>query len=180
MPSFKSVRALRAAVPLLGLVALSACGPRVAIFAPTCPTTGILRDAADLTRFRGTGTDLTDMVIDGRITGLAGKCMLDDRTHLHTVISVGMDLTRGPANTTRTDDVTYFVAVAQGDTILDKRTFVLPIGFARNVEQIRLTGDPVNIVLPVDAKTSGASYRILVGFQLTPQELAFNRSRGVR
>jgi hypothetical protein len=180
MPFFKSVRALRAAAPLLGLVALSACGPRIPTFAPVCPTTGILRDAADLTRFRGTGTDLTDTVIDGRITGLAGKCMLDDRTHLHTVISVSMDLTRGPANTTRTDDVAYFVAVAQGDTILDKRTFVLPIGFARNVEQIRLTGDPVNIVLPVDAKTSGAAYRILVGFQLTPQELAFNRSRGVR
>ncbi len=180
MPSSKFVRTLRAAAPMVGLLALSACGPRVVAFAPTCPGTGILRDGADLTRFSGKGTDLTDMVVDGRITGLSGQCSLDDRTHLRTVIAVGMNLTRGPANTTRTDNVSYFVAVAQGDTILDKRVYVLPITFARNNDEIQLTGAPVNLVLPVDDKTNGGAYRILVGFQLTPQELAFNRSRGVR
>ncbi len=65
MPPSKSVRSLRVFAPMIGLLALSACGPRVAAFAPACPATGILRDGADLTRFRGTGTDLTDMVVDG-------------------------------------------------------------------------------------------------------------------
>ena len=45
------------------------------------------------------------MVVDGRITGLSGKCKLDDPTHLRTSISVGMSLTRGPANTSRTANV---------------------------------------------------------------------------
>jgi hypothetical protein len=180
MPSSKSIRTLGGLAPMIGLVALSACGPQANTFPPACPSTGILRDGADLTRFRGTDTDLTDMVVDGRITGLSGKCKLDDPTHLRTSISVGMSLTRGPANTSRTANVTYFVAAAKGDTILDKQIFTLPVTFPSNMDQMRIAGDPVDLVLPVSGTVTGAAYRIVIGFQLTPQELAFNRRRGVR
>jgi len=180
MPSSKSIRTLGGLSPMIGLLALSACGPQANTFAPACPATGILRDGADLTRFRGTGTDLTDMVIDGRIIGLSGKCKLDDQEHLRTTISVGMSLTRGPANASRSDDVTYFIAAAKGDTILDKQTFTLPVNFPRNTDELRIAGAPVDLVLPITQTMTGAAYRIVIGFQLTPQELAFNRRRGVR
>ena len=170
-----------AALLLVALSGLAGCGgadrPQ---FAPACPQTGILRDGADLTRFRGGGTDLTDIVVDGRITALTGKCSLDDNTHLHTVLSVSMDITRGPAAIGRQSDVTYFISVSKGDTILDKQDFTFNVNFPRNSEHLRLTGDQIDLVLPVDPKTSGAAYNILVGFQLTPAELAFNRRRGVR
>jgi hypothetical protein len=171
-----------AGVLLLAVAAsLSACGgPTLPKFPPACPQTGILRDGADLTRFQGDGTDLTNMMVDGRITGVTGKCSLDDLTHLHTVISVSMDLTRGPAAKSREVDVTYFVSVSKGDTILDKRTYTLPIDFPGNTDHVRLTGDQIDMVLPVDDPNSGAAYSVLVGYQLTPSELAFNRRRGVR
>ncbi len=35
-------------------------------------------------------------------------------------------------------------------------------------------------MVPVDDKLTGAAYSVLVGFQLTPTELAFNRRRGPR
>ncbi len=180
MPPSIPARALRAIVPMFGLLALSACAGVTQTFPPVCPQTGILRDGADLTRFRGTGTDLKDMVVDGPITGLTGKCKLDDQTHLRTTISVGMDLTRGPANTARTQDVAYFVSVTKGSTILDKKVFTLPVVFPRNTDTLRVSGDPVDLVLPVDDKVTGASYRILIGFQLTERELDFNRNRGPR
>ncbi len=180
MPSCKLVRTLCAFLPMTALIALSACGPDANTFPPVCPSTGILRDGADLTRFRGTGTDLTDMLVDGRITGLAGQCKLDDPAHLRTSVSVVMDLTRGPANTGRTAVVRYFVAAARGDQILDKQVIVLPVNFGRNDDRMRVAGNPVDLVFPVSDTVSGAVYRIIVGFQLTPQELAFNRARGVR
>ncbi len=178
---FPALRPSWGAGLLLLTLGLAGCGgPTLPKFAPACPVTGILRDGADLTRFRATGTDLTDMVVDGRITGLSGKCALDDLTHLHTVISVSMDLTRGPAAQGRQAEVTYFISVSRGDTILDKRDYTFNVEFPRNSERVRLTGDQIDLVLPINDKMSGAAYSVLVGFQLTPDQLAFNRRRGVR
>ena len=169
-----------AALLLVLACGLTACGSSGPQFAPACPQTGILGDAADLTSFRSTGTDLTDMVVDGRITGLSGKCTAIDADHLSTVISVNMDVSRGPAMQGRDADVTYFVSVSRGDTILDKRDYTIHVAFDRNGSKMRLTGDQIEMTLPTPGKVTGADYRILVGFQLTPQELAFNRRRGPR
>jgi hypothetical protein len=149
-------------------------------FPPLCPQVSVLKDAGDLTRFQGSGTDLTNMVVDGRMTQPAGKCVLDDTTHLRTILNVHLELMRGPASKSRVVDVTYFVTVLKGDTVLEKQEFPLPTQFPGNTDHVRLTGDEVDLVLPVTEKVSGAAYRVLVGFQLTPQELAFNRRRGPR
>jgi len=178
MSSSATIRALCAAV---FVAALSACSSSTTPqFPPVCPNSGILRDGADLTRFRGAGTDITDMVIDGRITGLGGKCLLDDSKHLRTELSVNLDLTRGPAAKSDTQDVAYFVSVSKGDTILDKKIFRLAASFPGNTDRARLTTDEIDLVLPIDDKTQGNAYSILVGFQLTPAELDFNRRRGPR
>ncbi len=181
LPRAFRLPALPGSALLLGLAfALNGCGPDRPQFAPACPQTGILGDAADLTRFRSTGTDLTDMVVDGRITGLRGKCSYDGGEHLATVLSVDLELMRGPAMQGRTAEVTYFVSVAKGDQILDKKDYTLRVAFDRNSGQLRLTGDEIDLSLPTPGKVTGSDYRILVGFQLSPQELAFNRRRGPR
>ncbi len=173
--------ALPGVVLLLGMAAsLAGCGGDRPQFAPACPQTGILADGADVTHFRSAGTDLTDMVLDGRITGLRGKCSYIDAEHLGTTISVDLELTRGPAMQGRTADVTYFISVARGDTILDKRDYTLQVSFDRNNGKLRVTGEQIDLTLPTPGKVTGADYRVLVGFQLTPQELAFNRRRGPR
>jgi hypothetical protein len=189
MPSFMTIPSLPSALtggallalPLALTLGLSACGgPDLPKFPPACPQTGIISDAADVTTFRGNGTDLTDMVVDGQIKGISGKCQLNDLTHLHTTISVNLDLTRGPASSSRTVPVSYFVSVSRGDTVLDKQIYTIPVAFPSNTDHVQLTGDQIDMVLPVDQKLSGAAYRVLIGFQLTPAELEFNRRRGPR
>ena len=173
--------ARRAAVLLALLPVLAGCGgPDLPQFPPACPETGLLSDAADLSLFRSTGNDLTDLVVDGRLLPPVGKCMLKDLTHLDTQLTVTMDLTRGPAAKGRDVQVTYFVSVSRGDTILNKRDFNLATTFPANSDHIRVSGEPIDLILPVNDKLSGAAYRVLVAFQLTPEELAFNRRRGVR
>lgn len=165
---------------LPALLLLSACGAGGDNFAPPCPGAAIVRDAADLSRYRGSGRDLTDAVLDARITGLGGSCKQDGPGIVSTTVQVGMELTRGPAATGRQAELAYFVAVVEGERILDKQVYGVRAEFPANTDKLRLTGDAVELRLPVTASKPVTAYRIQVGFQLTPLELEVNRRRGER
>jgi hypothetical protein len=167
----------------LAALALAGCGlsddPNR--FPPACPASAILSDAADITHTDGRGRDITDTVMDGRITGLKGTCRdSDDRKALDASIRVGMDVSRGPAATGRTAPVPYFVAVSRDGRILDKRVMTLDVVFPPNVDRVHIEGEPVSFAFPTPRGVTGAAYRIVVGFQLTPDQLAANRARGPR
>ena len=163
---------------LLSLIALTGCGGDKAgdNFAPQCPKPSIPRDFNDIRRFRGAGRDITDSVLEGRILGVDGSCKRDGDV-VSTTITVSLELARGPAATGRQVDVAYFVAVSQGERILDKQVFRLNPEFPSNTDRLRLRGDEIELRLPITSTTSAAAYQISVGFQLTPIELESNRAR---
>ena len=174
---------IRPARPILAAAAvlsLAACSQESDKFAPPCPVPSIPRDLGDLHRYRGAGRDITDSVLEGRITGLEGSCTRDGRDTTVASISVGIELTRGPAAPSRTADIAYFVAVSEGDTILDKRVYTLRAEFPSNTDRLRLAGDQVELRLPVTPQKTAAAYRVSIGFQLTPAEVELNRQRGPR
>ena len=157
---------------------LAGCGSSTKdSFAPACPRAAILGDAADLTRYRdGGGRDLTDLVLAGRVLGLSGECQPGDTPRqLASSLLVSFQLTRGPAMTRRDADLSIFVAVSDGDQILDKKLFPVHVVFPSNIDTIRLTTDAIAMVLPISREKSGAAYTLTAGFQLTPEELAQNR-----
>ena len=159
------------------LLPLAGCGGKEDDrFAPPCPTPSIPRDFGDVRRYRGAGLDITDAVLEGRIIAVNGSCTRDGGGIVKANVSVSMELRRGPAATGRNADVSYFVAVSEGERILDKRVYNLRAEFPANTDRLRLTGEDVELRLPVTGQKSAASYRISVGFQLTPNELAVNRS----
>ena len=164
---------------LLPMSLLAGCGGAETNerFAPPCPIPSIPRDTSDLRRFRGAGRDITDTVLEGRITGVEGSCTRGDTGIVTASIAIGLELTRGPANPRRAADVAYFVAVSDGDVILDKRVFTLRAEFPANTERLQLAGDKVELQLPVTATKTAAAYRVNFGFQLTPEELQVNRTR---
>lgn len=180
MPALsRSMAALPIAALMLPL--LAGCGsPGLDSFAPACPKPSIPRDFNDLSRYRGAGRDLVDTVLEGRITGVSGTCKQDGGGAVLATVSVGIELTRGPAARGRVAELAYFVAVSEGERILDKRVFKLRAEFPANTDRLRLSGDDVELRLPVTATKTAAAYTVLVGFQLTPAELAANRSRGGR
>ena len=168
---------------LLGslLLGASGCGGGTDdAFAPPCPTPFILKDAADLNRFRGAGRDIVDSVLEGRITGLSGSCKRDGVATVVATVTVGIELARGPASSGRTADVAYFVAVSEGERILDKQVFRLRAEFPANTDRLRLSGDEVDLRLPVSGTKTAAGYRIAVGFELLPAELEVNRRLNAR
>ena len=165
--------AAAASLPVL----LAGCSSDPNTFAPPCPRPSILRDANDLFRFRGAGRDITDTVLEGRITNISGSCKRDGRDAVAATVNVGIELTRGPAATSRVADIAYFVAVSEGDRVLDKQVYNLRAEFPENTDRVRLSGDSVDLRLPVSDTKTAASYQVTVGFQLTPAELQVNRQR---
>ena len=170
---------LHHATTLLALLVpvLAGCGGSDEAFAPACPNVGLVRDAADLVRYRGAGRDLTDLVLNGRLTGVGGSCKRDGSSTVVTTVQVGIELQRGPAAPGRQAQIAYFVAVLDGDRIMDKQVFQLGAEFPANADRLRLSGDAVELRLPVKPDKTAAAYRVQIGFQLTPLELEVNRRR---
>jgi hypothetical protein len=163
----------RAALLASLLALLAACGPTRNQFPPACPGQAILGDAADLDVYRPGGTrDLTDLVAHGRITGIQGTCKAGDGAdRLAVTVNVAVEMTRGPAMPGRETDVPVFVAVTEGDMILDKHVYLMHIVFPSNVDRLSPSLVGINLSLPVTPTKSGAAYTILAGFQLSPDQM---------
>ncbi len=168
-------RTARLAAPLALLALLAGCGDGTMKFAPTCPQISLLAEGADLTRFVGTGRDVTDRVLEARLTGVQGACRAGRNDEVVTTLKVQAELRRGPAAQGRRLQLPYFVAVLEDDRILDRKDFTLEAGFPANVDGMRVVGDELELRLPAAAGRGAARYRVLVSLQLTAEELAFNR-----
>jgi hypothetical protein len=165
------------------LALLAGCGPGKDEFAPVCPTATPLWQAADLARYQDASAaanqDVRNLILSGHIVAIPGKCQPGDKPNqLAADVSITIQLTRGPAMQGREADVPLFLAVAEGDKILDKQVFQTHNVFPAGVDQMTLTGSPVHLVFPISATKTGAAYTVYAGFQLTPAELAINRARG--
>jgi hypothetical protein len=158
---------------------LGACSQPDA-FAPACPQLSLLQDGVDLTRFTGAGRDITDLVLEAHLTGVPATCHWADKAHtkVEAKLQVAISFGRGPGMNGRTVDVPYFLAASEGDTILDKRIFTARAEFPNNSDRVGVTTPEVSMVFPVSAEKSAAAFKITVAFQLTPEELAYNRGHG--
>lgn len=149
-------------------------------FPPVCPSLALLADAADITRYRDGGRDITDLVLDGRITKVPAQCKADGKTSVVTTLHAESSLTRGTAAAGRNASVAFVVTVLDGDTIVDQADYPLLATFPPNVSTMTVAGDDVTLRFPVTRQKNAGAYKIYVGFRLTPEELAFNRARGPR
>jgi hypothetical protein len=167
---------LALAVPLLAAIGLAGCsGRNPDAFAPECPALRLLPDAADLTRFRGQGTDLTDVALQARIVAVPASCRSGGPNTVSATINVVAEAARGPAAQGKTADLPYLVSVMRGDRVLDQKQFHLVGDFPANVDRMTLKGEDIDLAFPVSPENPASEYTIYVSFRLTPAELAFNR-----
>ncbi|MBO1074160.1 hypothetical protein [Roseomonas marmotae] len=166
---------------------LAGCGERApvslldGIQAP-CPPIGVIGDAADLTRFRpGAGSDLTAMVVNAQVSGFQAKCdYAPRRSGLVVTLTPEFSAERGPAAQGRSLDIPYMVAVVgDGDQVLSRSEFVMRVSFPPNVAKVKSAGEELSITL-TGGVAEASQRRVLIGFVLSPEELASNRRRGPR
>ena len=169
------------ALPVLVTALLSGCGPQNPdAFAPACASVGLLAEAADYADYGAAGSsrpDLSRLVSHGSIIGVSGHCSsASGGTELHTVVQVQMAIDRGPAAAGDSLDIPYFVAVTLDGAVVSKLALSAQARFPDNGDKVLVKTDPVALDLPVTRQRPGSSYRLEVGFQLSPQQLDDNRT----
>ncbi|MEL6388479.1 MAG: hypothetical protein AAFR41_12505 [Pseudomonadota bacterium] len=161
---------------------LSACSGGVAdVFdarqnAGPCPPALALYDAARVITFDGTGELFNDIRYTGEITDVRLQCRYAETDPIRAELEIDFAFGRGPASEAATHDYPYFVAITRRDAkVLERADFVLTANF-RDGTLAAVNERISDIVIPrVDGGISGANFEIVVGFDLTEDELQFNR-----
>jgi hypothetical protein len=169
---------------VLSAMAVSGCQPtRIDDLLVSCPTLTLPADLADLTRHRpGSPPDLSTVVLGARVTAVDAHCKRGrgDRS-VDATISMRFQIDRGPAAPSRAVQIPWFIALLDANNnVINRQTFVLPAQFGANTTRAAVSSQPVEISFPVGQERRAQDYRIMVGFQLTQEELALNRRRGPR
>ena len=143
-----------------------------------CPSGAALAEASTVTKFRpGAGKDLTDVVLTAELAKPKVSCDYDkDASKVSVTFSFPVAVKRGAAATNEPQTLSYFVAVVdQDNTVLTKQNFTRDISLDQNTTSFSENPDGMTFTIPQGKKPVG--YEVLVGFQLTRDELAYNRER---
>lgn len=142
-----------------------------------CPSSGSIYGADRIVEFSEAGDiKYGNIEYTGEIVGVKLFCRYAGSDPIEAELEIDFAFGKGPSATSDVNDYTYFVAVTRRNrTILHKERFVKRVDF---------NGKPVigdrDLVAPiriprVDETISGANFEILVGFELTDEQLQFNR-----
>ncbi len=144
---------------------------------PPCPRAVVGENAGRLTRFSGAGKDPANVVFEAEIADLAGSCVYNDDS-IEVDLQIQLVAGRGPAATDDNAKFNYFVAVARTDkTILSRDAFDTVIELPGNQTRNQ-TVEELEQTIPIAKGESGANLVIIVGLEMTPEELEFNRKQG--
>jgi len=175
---------------LISALALSACGAGRAVSNAggslfearqgACPTVGILADAEEVTVFSGQGRDLPDVRYHAEMTDVTTTCDYGRAGGQRFAYArVRMDFTAQLGSAARPEpvDIPYFVAVVTRgtDEILIKETYNIRAPFNGGRPAVQMEDSIDRIAIPVETVADGGFYEIIVGFELTPDQLDFNR-----
>jgi len=143
-----------------------------------CPVVGSVYDAARYVKFATPeGNIYTDIAFTGEITDVRMTCRYTGDVPLVAEVEIDFAFGRGPQADGRVHDYPYFVAVTRRNgKVLAKEYFSTRAEFNRG-DVTGATERVSRITIPrADESISGVNFEIVVGFELTPEQLAFNRS----
>lgn len=173
--------------PLLSLLALAAvagCASTPASSTPAappppkpvaqqyCPQVAVLAQAQNLTTFLPGRSDVGAQITTARVSGVAGACLLKVKKNLLEVtFRAGFSAANGPANQGAPITLPYFVAITQGETIVQESHYSITLKFDGNASVAQGTSKRFKVEL---ANTpDSAQTQILVGFDMTPEQLSY-------
>ena len=142
-----------------------------------CPFVKVLYDASRYVEFEG-GREASGAVAwSGEIQGLEADCVYREDDPIRVDVNLLFGLGKGPRAEGSTKTFRYWVAVTErNETILAKQWFDLNADFGAG-DRLELRDSIEGITIPrADATVSGAAFEILIGFEVTPEQAAFNRA----
>lgn len=142
-----------------------------------CPEVLVLREAATGVWFvpESSGA-LTDVMYQTAIEPARSICSYDDEANAYDIeLEVAISATVGPAIKDFEITVPYFISVVgPGGKILVKEVFESEMAFEPGDRWIEVEERSLQSIFP-GPNDSGADFDIVIGLQLTPEQLAYNR-----
>ncbi len=142
-----------------------------------CPSVSVLPNADSITIFQeGPGRDLVDVLYEGVIAPVSGECLYEnDDTELLVELILRIGAIKGPAARSQTQEFPFFVAIADPDKrILNKKVLISPIEVGEGRRRGAVQEEIVQRI-PLPTGRTGRNYTIVLGFQLTKEQLEYNR-----
>lgn len=143
-----------------------------------CPLMGVLYDNARVVDFAAPDNQrYANIEFTGEMQGVRGLCRYVDADPITMAIEIDMAFGRGPAATSERQTYRYWVAVTRrGRAPIEKAYFDVDVEWRRGEAVVTRTEQIERIVIPrANPEISGENFEILVGFELTPEQLQFNR-----
>lgn len=143
-----------------------------------CPVVGSVYDASRYVKFTdGDGRLYSDLAFTGEITDVRLYCRYTGEAPLVAEVEIDFAFGKGPKAGGNSHDYPYFVAVTRRNgKVLAKETFTTQAEFGRKT--VTAKTELVNrISIPrADESISGVNFEIVVGFNLTQEQIEFNRN----
>lgn len=142
-----------------------------------CPRAFSLYDASRIVEFRGEKQSFTNVGFTGEIAKVRSLCRYYGAQPIEGDLELDINFGRGPAAAEQSTAVyEYFVAVTRKNIdVINKKTFPIQVTFPAGADRVSVTERVESIVIPRAAEgTSGENFEIIVGFELTPEQRAFN------
>ena len=163
---------------IAGLLFLAGCNNTQRIV--LCPGAAILADTASEAVMRpGAPADLSGIAYSAAVTDVSSDCVFDRQQGM-TLSSVDINFraTRTPTVDPASYTLTYFVTVNSADRVLSKKLYQVKFDFAPGAALATAEASPDRVQVDLERGHLPTDYQLLVGFQLTPEQLAFNRKMG--
>jgi hypothetical protein len=170
--------------PLAGCQTLgltSAPAETVVDTGPTCPSTAVLSDAVTVTKLKpgaqARAPNPADVAFQAEMSQAKLSCDYNrTQNRLSLDLNFAVKAARGPAAMGADPQLDFFVAVVDADNnVLSKSVYHSQPEMGGRPSNI-YTQSVANFPVPLGMDKRPYDYEILTGFQLTPDELAYNRA----
>ena len=140
-----------------------------------CPESFALYDAARIVEFNGPES-YSNVGFTAEINKVSSLCRYYSDRPIEADLTLDIAFGRGPAARGSVGTYNYFVAVTRKNIdVIEKKTYPISIPFPAGQDIVQATEYVERIIIPrANENTSGANFEIIVGFELTPEQIAFN------
>lgn len=142
----------------------------------SCPRALVVSDARNYYELAAGGRTSDDLRLTGRIGLPTAGCEVDEG-RLRVTLSLPIEVVRGPRLKDGSFEVRlpYFVAVTDlSGRILDKQVFTASISMGGD-QKLASKVERIEQVIPLKSGEDATRFVIYAGFQLTAEQLEFNR-----
>lgn len=137
-----------------------------------CPAASVVANAGTLVHFEGEDRNQGDVVFEATITGIQVECQQDEG--IYHEVNFAIIARRAPGADVSAVRVPYFVVLMRDNNLITaKKVYEATIEFTPGLDTAGVRETIVQTFEDVDIARR-YDYELLIGFQLTPDQVAYN------